>query len=100
MCRIAHESEIVHRTGLGDVAAARQAAGLQKGPGIGAEIIRLCIEEPVFAVNFSSLYSPSCSVTGTSQAGNSSIPGGRRQQSHEFFSFSRSFCGEKRAFNP
>lgn len=57
---LAHESEIVHRTGLGDVAAC-QGGGrdFRRGPGTGAEIRRFYdLHEPLYAVNFGPLPSP------------------------------------------
>jgi pantoate kinase len=99
----AHESEIVHRTGLGDVAAC-QAGGrdCRKGPGIGAEIIRhFDIDEPVFAVNFSSLYSPS--VLGSPERlrqVTAAFPGDCPATVHEFFSFSRSFAEKSGLLTP
>lgn len=57
---LAHESEIIHRTGLGDVAAC-QGGGrdYRRGPGIGAEIERFFdLNEPLYAVNFGPLPSP------------------------------------------
>jgi pantoate kinase len=47
----AHEAEVLHRTGLGDVAAS-QAGGVvcRKGPGIRAEIVRFFTGEPLYAV--------------------------------------------------
>jgi pantoate kinase len=57
---LAHEAEIVHRTGLGDVAAC-QGGGrdYRKGPGISAEIERFFdLDEPLYAVNFGPLPSP------------------------------------------
>ncbi len=56
----AHESEIVHHTGLGDVAAC-QGGGrdCRLGPGIDAEITRHHdVSEPVAAVSFGPLPSP------------------------------------------
>ena len=57
---LAHEAEIVHRTGLGDVAAC-QGGGrdFRTGPGIGARIERFYdLDEPLYAVNFGPLHSP------------------------------------------
>jgi len=57
---IAHESEIMHHTGLGDIAAC-QGGGrdCRLGPGINAEIIRhYDVVEPVVAVTFGPLPSP------------------------------------------
>ena len=64
---IAHESEIIHHTGLGDVAAC-QGGGrdCRLGPGIGTEIIRnYDVTEPVAAVTFGPLPSPQ--VLGSQQ---------------------------------
>ncbi|MDD1709755.1 MAG: GHMP kinase [Methanoregulaceae archaeon] len=57
---LAHEAEIVHRTGLGDVAAC-QGGGrdFRTGPGIGADIRRFHdLHEPLYAINFGPLPSP------------------------------------------
>ena len=57
----AHEAEVVHRTGLGDVSAC-QAGGrvLRKGSGIDAEIERrFDIREPLYAVCFGPIHTPS-----------------------------------------
>jgi pantoate kinase len=57
---LAHEAEIVHRTGLGDVAAC-QGGGrdFRTGPGIGARIERFYdLDEPLYAINFGPLPSP------------------------------------------
>ena len=56
----AHEAEILHKTGLGDVAAC-QGGGVdcRKGPGIAADIARLPGPfPPVYAVTFGPLPSP------------------------------------------
>lgn len=58
---IAHEAEVVHQTGLGDVSAC-QAGGrvLRKGPGIDADIERTFdIREPLYAVCFGPIHTPS-----------------------------------------
>ncbi len=56
----AHEAEIFHRTGLGDVAAI-QAGGVacRMGPGIHAEIIRFYPDEPLHAVSLGPLQTAS-----------------------------------------
>jgi pantoate kinase len=56
----AHESEVVHRTGLGDVAAC-QGGGMvvRKEPGIDASIERtLNLPEPLYAVSFGPIHTP------------------------------------------
>jgi pantoate kinase len=61
----AHVAEVVHRTGLGDVAAC-QGGGfvVRKGPGIHAEIVRQIPEEcPLCAVSFGPI--PTSSVLGS-----------------------------------
>jgi pantoate kinase len=63
----AHEAEVQHRTGLGDVAAC-QAGGwvVRDGPGIDAMIHRRYdLKEPVFAVSFGPIHTPS--VLGSPQ---------------------------------
>ncbi|MDD1706416.1 MAG: GHMP kinase, partial [Methanoregulaceae archaeon] len=65
---LAHEAEIIHRTGLGDVAAC-QGGGrdFRMGPGIGAEIRRFHdLDEPLYALNFGPLHSPD--ILGSSHA--------------------------------
>jgi pantoate kinase len=63
----AHEAEVFHRTGLGDVAAS-QAGGVvcRKGPGIHAEITRFYPEEPLYAVSLGPL--PTASVLSSPDA--------------------------------
>jgi len=61
IARLAHETEIRHRTGLGDVAAC-QAGGrvLRTGPGIDGSIERFFdIDDPVYAVSFGPIDTPS-----------------------------------------
>ena len=60
IARIAHETEISHRTGLGDVAAC-QGGGrvLRTGPGIDGSIERFFdIQDPVYAVSFGPIDTP------------------------------------------
>ncbi len=63
----AHEAEVVHCTGLGDVAAC-QGGGLacRRGPGIGAEIVRIPLREPLYAVTLGPL--PTASVLSSPDA--------------------------------
>ncbi|MCK9278906.1 MAG: pantoate kinase [Methanoculleus sp.] len=62
----AHEAEVCHRTGLGDVAAS-QAGGVvcRTGPGIHAEITRFYPEEPLYAVSLGPL--PTASVLSSEE---------------------------------
>lgn len=64
---LAHEAEVMHRTGLGDVAAC-QGGGwvVRKGPGIDATIQRRYdLTGPVYAVSFGPIHTPS--VLGSQQ---------------------------------
>jgi len=64
---LAHEAEVQHRTGLGDVAAC-QAGGwvVRDGPGIDARIHRYYdLTKPVYAVSFGPIHTPS--VLGSPQ---------------------------------
>ena len=58
---LAHEAEVIHRTGLGDVAAC-QGGGrvVRSGPGIDAAITRsFDLPEPLYAVSFGPISTPS-----------------------------------------
>ncbi len=59
IAKAAHEVEVAFRTGLGDVAAA-QGGGVvvRRGPGIGAEILRLPADDPMYAVSFGPISTP------------------------------------------
>ncbi|MDD1693912.1 MAG: GHMP kinase [Methanoregula sp.] len=64
---LAHEAEVIHRTGLGDVAAC-QGGGwvVRKGPGIDATIHRRYdLTGPLYAVSFGPIHTPS--VLGSQQ---------------------------------
>ncbi len=96
---IAHEAEILHRTGLGDVAAC-QDGGLacRCGPGIDAEIIRLKdIDELLYAVSFGPLETPAVLDSSTNMERIASAYPGRCPDSlADFFRLSRDFanrCG-------
>ena len=63
----AHEAEVFHRTGLGDVAASRGGGVVcRTGPGIHAEITRFYPEEPLYAVSLGPL--PTASVLSSPEA--------------------------------
>lgn len=99
----AHESEIRHHTGLGDVAAS-QGGGrdCRKGAGIEADIER-CFDlfDPIFAVTFSSLPSPSIlsSKTAMDQVVRA-FPGRCPETPEEFFRFSRDFSEKSGLITP
>ncbi len=92
---LAHEAEIRHHTGLGDVAAC-QGGGrdYRTGAGTGAGIIRYFdINEPVYAVNFGPLLSPG--ILGSGEALEriaAAYPGERPDTPARFFRLSRLFA--------
>jgi pantoate kinase len=102
-CAIAHEAEIVHRTGLGDVAAC-QGGGrdFRQGAGISAPIIRYFdIREPLFAVHFGPL--PSASVLSSPEAlGRVAVacPSGIPDSPGRFFAMSRDFAEKSGLLTP
>lgn len=93
---LAHEAEVVHRTGLGDVAAC-QGGGIvcRTTPGPGGEIRRFFPEESIWAVSFGPLPTPE--VIG-SQAQIDRIaaafPEGCPADLAEFFRLSRAFADQ------
>jgi pantoate kinase len=100
---LAHEAEIVHRTGLGDVAAC-QGGGrdFRTGPGVGARIERFFdLDEPLYAVNFGPLPSPlvlgsSGALSRISAAYPDDYPG----SPEAFFSLSRAFAEKSGLLSP
>lgn len=100
---LAHEAEIVHRTGLGDVAAC-QGGGrdFRTGPGIGARIERFYdLDEPLYAVNFGPLHSPV--ILGSSDALSrisAAYPDDYPGSPEEFFRLSRAFAEKSGLLSP
>jgi pantoate kinase len=94
-CELAHEVEILHHTGLGDVAAC-QGGGrdFRQGPGIQAAITRYFdIHKPLFAVNFGPLPSPG--ILGSPEALariSDAYPGQVPDTPFRFFELSRRFA--------
>jgi pantoate kinase len=94
-CQYAHEAEIVHRTGLGDVAACQDGGrDYRLGPGVGAEIIRYYdLRLPVYAVTFGPLLSPG--ILGSEKAIEQitgAYPDRWPASPEEFFRLSRTFA--------
>ena len=100
---LAHEAEIVHRTGLGDVAAC-QGGGrdFRTGPGIGARIERFYdLDEPLYAVNFGPLPSPL--ILGSSDAlsrVSAAYPDDYPGSPEEFFRLSLAFAEKSGLLSP
>lgn len=102
-CAIAHEAEIVHHTGLGDVAAC-QGGGrdFRQGAGIDAPITRYFdIREPLFALHFGPL--PSAAVLSSPEALRrvaAAYPSGIPDSPRRFFKLSRDFAGKSGLLTP
>ncbi|RXE55389.1 GHMP kinase [Methanoculleus taiwanensis] len=99
----AHEAEVVHRTGLGDVAACRGGGFVcRKGPGIDAEIVRHY--EPgavITAVTLGPLSTASVlSSPGRMEAIRAAYPEGCPETLEELFSFSRGFAEKSGLISP
>lgn len=100
---IAHEAEIVHHSGLGDVAAC-QGGGrdFREGAGIYAPITRYFdIREPLFALHFGPL--PSSNVLSSPEALRRvarAYPGGIPDSPNRFFDLSRAFARNSGLLTP
>jgi pantoate kinase len=100
---VAHESEIVHRTGLGDVAAC-QGGGLtcRNGPGIFSEIIReVHIGEPIYALSFGPISTPT--VLGSPERMEqvkAAYPARHPRDLRDFFTLSREFAERSGLITP
>jgi pantoate kinase len=94
IARIAHETEVMHRTGLGDVAAC-QGGGrvVRSGAGIDGTIERLFdIAEPIYAVSFGPIPTPT--VLGSPEQMERvarAFPPEKPRTSEHFFSLCRTF---------
>jgi pantoate kinase len=92
---LAHEAEVVHRTGLGDVAAC-QGGGrvVRNGPGIDAAIIRsFDLPEQLYAVSFGPISTPS--VLGSPEQMDrvtAAFPPSPPVDAEDFFRISREFA--------
>jgi pantoate kinase len=92
---LAHEAEVVHRTGLGDVAAC-QGGGrvVRSGPGIDGAITRLFdLPEPLHAVSFGPISTPS--VLGSQEQMDrvsAAFPRIPPENAQDFFRISRLFA--------
>jgi pantoate kinase len=92
---LAHEAEVIHRTGLGDVAAC-QGGGrvVRSGPGIDGTITRTFdLPEPLYAVSFGPISTPS--VLGSQEQMDrvaAAFPPGLPEDAEDFFRISRRFA--------
>ena len=92
---LAHEAEVTHRTGLGDVAAC-QGGGFEcrKGPGVGAEILRIGgTGEVIRAVSFGPIPTPAIlGDPGRMERVARAFPGRCPRDIRDFFALSRAFA--------
>jgi len=92
---LAHEAEVVHRTGLGDVAAC-QGGGrvVRSGPGIDGAVTRYFdLPEPLYAVSFGPISTPS--VLGSRkqmERVTAAFPPRPPEDAGDFFKISRQFA--------
>jgi len=95
IARIAHETEVQHRTGLGDVAAC-QGGGrvVRNGGGIDAEILRSYdLDSEIFAVSFGPIHTPSVLGSATQMdCVSRAFPKKEPATVQEFFLQSREFA--------
>ncbi len=94
---LAHEAEVIHRTGLGDVAACQGGGRVVRGgPGIDAAITRTFdLPEPLYAVSFGPIPTPS--VLGSREQMQriaAAFPTDPPEDAEEFFSISLRFAEE------
>ncbi|MHB8053062.1 MAG: pantoate kinase [Methanoregula sp.] len=92
---LAHEAEVVHRTGLGDVAAC-QGGGwvVRSGPGIDAAITRsFDLPESLYAVSFGPISTPTVLGSREQMARvAAAFPQGPPEDAEDFFRISRQFA--------
>ncbi|RPI39436.1 MAG: GHMP kinase [Methanoregulaceae archaeon] len=92
---LAHEAEVVHRTGLGDVAACQSGGRVvRSGPGIDGAITRTFdLTEPLYAVSFGPIFTPS--VLGSQEQMDrvsAAYPPFPPENAEDFFRISRLFA--------
>ncbi|MBP2145911.1 pantoate kinase [Methanofollis sp. W23] len=99
---LAHQAEVVHNTGLGDVAAC-QGGGVvcREGPGTAARITRVMSDETVYALSFGPLPTPDvigspAQLAQVAEAFPSECP----CDLAEFFAFSRAFAEKSGLVRP
>ena len=103
IARLAHEAEVIHRTGLGDVAAC-QAGGrvVRDGPGIDGTISRFFdLPEPLCAISFGPISTPS--VLGSREQMErvaAAFPQTRPKDAEDFFRLSLRFAEQSGLLTP
>ncbi len=95
IAQIAHNAEVTHRTGLGDVAACQNGGWVvRRGPGVDAVIERRFDQEiPIFAISFGPIHTPT--VLGSQEQMDrvsAAFPLQSPKTLQEFFQISRQFA--------
>ena len=95
IAQIAHNAEVTHRTGLGDVAACQDGGWVVRdGPGVDAAIDRRFDQEtPIVAISFGPIHTPT--VLGSREQMDrvsAAFPLQSPKTLHEFFQISRQFA--------
>ncbi|NMB77514.1 MAG: GHMP kinase [Methanomicrobiales archaeon] len=103
IARVAHETEVAHRTGLGDVSAC-QAGGrvVRRSAGIDGEILRFSdMPGPIHTVSFGPISTPS--VLGSNEQMERvqrAFPENEPRSAEEFFRISRTFAEKSGLVTP
>jgi pantoate kinase len=103
IARIAHETEVTHRTGLGDVAAC-QGGGrvVRAGAGIDGHIERrFDLDKPLYAISFGPIHTPS--VLGSPvqmEQVKAAFPEGVPETVEDFFRLCRTFTDKSGLLTP
>jgi pantoate kinase len=103
IAQCAHRAEVEHRTGLGDVAACQGGGRVTRfGPGIhGRTERRFDMPEPLYAVSFGPIHTPS--VLGSPEQMeriSSAFPEAKPDNTMDFFHFSRGFAQRSGLITP
>ncbi|MFA5332383.1 MAG: pantoate kinase [Methanoregula sp.] len=103
IAEVAHETEVLFRTGLGDVAAC-QAGGrvVRNGPGISGEIIRkFDITDPLYTISFGQIPTPSVLGSPEQMAQvTAAFPDRQPAGGYDFFTLAREFSRKSRLETP
>jgi pantoate kinase len=99
----AHESEVIHKTGLGDVAACQGGGRVERNsPGIDGEIKRTFdVSEPLYSISFGPIHTPSVLSSPDQMARiASAFPVTHPKNIFEFFARSKEFAEDAGLITP
>ncbi|MDD1701427.1 MAG: GHMP kinase [Methanoregula sp.] len=94
IAEVAHETEVLFRTGLGDVAACQKGGRVvRNGPGIQGEIIRTFdLKEPVYTISFGPIPTPAVLGSPEQMAQvAAAFPKRQPENGRDFFTLAREF---------